>query len=133
MRYSKWDEVILKVEDSFGYRDKIPSRLKVMILGFDTDVDSSCAQYLCYVPPYERIPYGFPTFTIDRHHVRHFKLEPKFLGDTGCFITVKHPIYKHVVAPKGEKCDKCQSFFEGVNRGEDGTYMCRSCRENPYR
>lgn len=132
MRYSKWDEVVLKVEDNFGYKDKVAARLKVMVLGFDTDCDSDCAQYLCYVPVYERIPYGFPTFTIDKYHVRHFDLDPKFLGDTGCFITAKMPIYHHTPAPKGEKCDHCKDFYEGAVR-EDGIYLCRPCKENPYR
>lgn len=133
MRYSKWDEVVLKVDDAFGYKDKVFARLKVMVLGIDTDCAGNHAQYLCYVPPYERVPYGFATFTIDRHHIRHFNLEAKFLGDMGCFITSKNPIYKHIVAPKGEKCDKCKTFFEGVNREDDGTYFCRSCKENPWR
>lgn len=132
MRYSKWDEVILKVEDKFGYRDKITTKLKVMVIGYDTDVDSSDAQYLCYVPPYERIPYGFPTFTIDRYHIRALDVDPKFLGDTGCFITARMPIFKHLPAPKGEKCDHCLTFFEGAIR-EDGTYLCRACKDNPYR
>lgn len=133
MRYSKWDEVVLKVEDRFGYRDKFYSHLKVMIIGFDTDCEGSSAQYLCYVPPYERVPFGFPTFTIDRHHAKHFGLDPKFVGDVGCFITSRMPVYKHIVAAKGEKCDHCKTWFDGAIREEDGTYLCRSCRENPYR
>jgi hypothetical protein len=132
MRYSKWDEVILKVEDRFGYRDKVYSRLKVMVLGFDADNDSDSAQYLCYVPAYERVPYGFPTFTITKQHLRYFGVEDKFLGDTGCFITARMAIFKHLPAPKGEKCDKCGDFGIGAVRS-DGVYLCRPCRENPYR
>lgn len=132
MKYSRWDEVILKVEDSFGYSDKVTTRLKVVILGIDIDVAGNHAQYLCYVPPYERIPYGFPTFTINKTHVRHFSLEDKFLGDTACFITIKNPIYKHIIAAKGEKCDRCNTWFDGAER-HDGSFRCRACIENPYR
>lgn len=130
MRYSRWDEVVLKIDDSFGGRDKTFARVKVMILGVNTNCDP--AQYLCYVPPYERIPYGFPTFIIDKYHAKQFELDDKFLGDTGCFITTMDPIYKHVAAAAGEKCDHCKNWVEGALR-EDGVYLCRLCRDNPYR
>ena len=132
MRYSKWDEVVLKVEDSFGYREKIFNQLKVMILGVDNNSSCDHPQYLCYVPVYEVIPMGFSTFTIDRHHAKHFNIEAKFIGDTGCFITNKNPIYKHLPAAKGEKCDHCGDWADGAERNY-GVYLCRSCRENPYR
>lgn len=132
MVYSKWDEVILKVEDLFGYRDKVYAKLKVMIIGVSTDCDGDYAQYLCYVPAYERIPYGFPTFTINRQHLKYFDVDPKFLGDIGCLITQAMPIFKHLPAPRGEKCDHCGDFGMGAVRTDD-TYICRLCRENPYR
>lgn len=132
MRYSKWDEVILKVEDRFGYRDKFNSRLKVMVIGFDPDCEGDYAQYMCYVPPYERIPFGFQTFTCERIHIREFDIDPRFLGDQVCLITARTPIYKHIPAPKGEKCDHCKDFHIGAIR-TDGVYLCRPCRENPYR
>ena len=133
MRYAKWDEVILIVDDKFGYKDKVTSHLKVMILGFDTDYDSDYAQYLCYVPAYEKIPYGFPTFTIDKHHIKHFNVEPRFLGDAGCFITTRFEIYKHIVAPKGDNCDHCKTWFNDAVRNDKGAYMCRACAADPYR
>lgn len=134
MRYSLWDEVVLKVDDTFGYGDRIFSRLKVMIIGFDVDCDDEHAQYLCYIPSYERIPCGFDTFTIDKYHVRHFDLDPKFTGDAGCFITAWTPTFAHHPAPKGENCSKCGDFCVGVSADDsDQPYRCRSCRENPYR
>lgn len=132
MKYHVWDEVVLKVDDLFGYKDKVFSRLKVMVLGFDSDCIGDRGQYLCYVPSYERVPCGFPTFVIDQGHQRHFKFDPKFIGDIGCFITIANPIYKHLPAPKGEKCDRCKTWFEGAER-DSGVYLCRGCRENPYR
>lgn len=132
MKYHVWDEIILRVDDQFGYKDKVVSRLKVMVLGFESDVVGNRAQYLCYVPPYEKVPYGFNTFVIDRHHQRHFKFDQKFIGDTGCFITAANPIHKHIPAAQGERCDHCNEFFAGAVRDENG-YKCRSCRENPYR
>ena len=75
MKYNKGDSLSLKVADSFGYRDKVFSCVNVMVLAIDTDCDGDNAQYICYVPSYERIPYGFHTFPINRHHVKHFKLD----------------------------------------------------------
>lgn len=133
MMYTKWDEVVLKLDDCFGYKDKVVSYLKVMVLGIEVDFNGDHTQYLCYVSPNERIPHGFPTFVIDRYHARHFHLEPKFIGDTGCFITGENPILKRIPAPKGEKCDRCRTFFEGAERDDEGNYRCRACRENPWR
>lgn len=133
MRYSKWDEVVLKIDDNFGYRDTIFVRLKVMIIGCDVNNNSDSAQYLCYVPPYEHVPCKFPTFTINRHHAKYFEFEQKFIGDTGCFITTKMKIFKHIPAVSGEKCDHCKDWFDGAVRDDDGIYTCRACRENPWR
>ncbi len=123
-----WDEVVLRVEDAFGYVDKVPTRLKVMIIG----IDEVNEVYLCYVPPYERIPHGFGTFTIDARRARYYGTDDKFIGDTGCFISDNWPTYKHIVAPIGEKCDICKTFFEGTTKPPGGAYRCRSCRENAW-
>ena len=133
MKYSRWDEVILKVDDLFGYTDRIVSHLKVMVIGSDVDCYGDHAQYLCYIPPYERVPGGFQTFKINRFHLRHFDIEPKYLGDDGCFITADDPIHKHIPAARGERCDHCDDFIAGGERNEQGSFHCRACRENPYR
>lgn len=132
MSYSLWDEVILKLQDTFGYKDKVFTKLKVMIVAIDYDSNDDRVRYLCYVPSYEKIPHGFSTFTIEKFHERRFGVDKKFVGDTGCFITSMLPIYKHIPAPKGEKCDHCGQWFEGVER-KDGVYTCRPCTEDPYR
>lgn len=133
MKWRPWDELVLKVDDEFGYKDKVISHLKVMILGIEVNDFDDVVQCLCYVPPYERVPYGFKTFAIDRHHQRHFRFDPKFVGDVGCLITSNHPIHKRIAAPLGERCDHCNDFHEGATRSGEGTYLCRACRENPYR
>lgn len=132
MRYSVWDEVVLRVEEQFGYGDQIFKQLKVMIIGVDHSTANDHTQYLCYVPPYESVPFGFPTFKIDHKHARHFLLEAKFIGDIGCFITANNPIFKHIPAPNGELCDRCRTWVDDARR-ENNAFMCRACRENPYR
>jgi hypothetical protein len=132
MKYSKWDEVVLKVADSFGYKVKVTTPLKVMIIGYEVDCEGDDAQYLCYVPSYERIPFGFQTFQISQRHVRHFEIEPKFIGDVGCFITAKMPIYKHIRTTPGEKCNKCGDWHDNAVKLND-VFICHSCKNNPYR
>lgn len=132
MKYSVWDEVILKVEDKFGYSDKYYSKLKVIILGVDYDTSDSYAQYLCYIPPYENLPYQFKTFIIDRYHVKTYNCDSKFIGERGCLISAWTPTYQHIPAPKGEYCDRCRTWFEGVEN-IDNKFRCKSCRDNPYR
>lgn len=132
MRYSTWDEVILKVEDKFGYSDKYYTKLKVIILGVDYNSSGDCAQYLCYVPPYERVPYQFKTFTINKYHITNFDCDPKFLGEEGCLISAWTPTYKHIPAVEGEHCSRCRTWFEGVEK-VDNKFTCKSCRDNPYR
>jgi len=133
MPYSKWDEVVLSIEDSFGYGHKLFSKLKVIVIGYDCNVGYD-VQYLCYVPPYETVPCGFKTFKITQAHIKYFNADKKFLGDYGCFITKSTQIHKHAPAETGEKCDRCGIWCGGAERGfNDDAFMCSSCRTNPYR
>ncbi len=133
MKYNVWDELILNVEDLFGYKEKVNSHLKVMIIGLNQEDDLMRVQYLCYIAPYMTIPYGFHTFKIAEHHQRYYGFDKKFLGDTGCFITAVNSVYKHMPAPEGRHCDHCNEFFEGAYLEEDTFFLCRACKLNPYR
>lgn len=132
MKYSVGDEVIIKVDDLFDYGYKIYTPLKVVVLGFDSDCDSDYGQYLCYIPCYESIPYGFKTFKIGKQHVIYLGIDPKFLDETACFITAQTQTYRHIPAPVGESCIRCKTWCAGAEK-TDGVYKCRDCRENPYR
>lgn len=131
--YVKWDEVIIRVDTTFGYTTKIQTPLKVIVLGRDGGQTESTSQYLCYVPPYETIPPDFPTFTINSSHARYFKLEQKFIGETGCFISIWTPVIKLIPAPDGERCSRCGEWFDGVEAPDFEYFTCWSCRTNPYR
>ena len=130
MRYKVGDELVLKVDSSFGYRDKTFRRVKVQVIGHNTDNDSDQAEYLVYVPPYEHLS---GTWQLTPRHASYYEVDPKFIGDDVAFIKARHPIYKHVPAPVGERCDHCNEFFEGAVRADDGSYMCRACRLDPWR
>ncbi len=130
MRYRVGDEVVLKIEDTFGYGDVVYRRAKVQVIGYDMEDSSDYLQFLCYVPPWENVP---KTFTINGTHLRHLDMHPKFLGDKGCFITGQTPIYDHIRTKPGLNCERCDEFCEGAQVAKGQTYRCRACRENPYR
>lgn len=130
MMYRIGDEVVLKIQDTFGYTDTTYRSAKVQVIGYDTDDSSTYTQYLCYVPPYETVP---KSFVINRTHIKLLNVDPKFLGDTGCFITMFTETYKHIPAKDGALCARCDEFCEGAQHTDDEPYFCRACRENPYR
>jgi hypothetical protein len=130
MRYRKGDELILKVEDDFGYADKTYRSAKVQVIGFNVDCDGPEAEYLVYVPPYVQLA---NSWTLTKRHANHFQVDPKFIGDSVAFVVARHPIYKHLPAIPGERCDHCKDFFEGATRDGAGAYLCRACQLNPYR
>ena len=50
MRYRRGDELLLKVEDDFGYDDITYSSVKVQVIGFNVDCSGDEAEYLCFPP-----------------------------------------------------------------------------------
>jgi len=129
MRYDRGDEVILKVEDSFGHTDTTYREVKVMVIGYSTDTEGSDLEYLCYVPPYSVIS---SSFTLREWHAKRFGIDQKFIGDQGCYITNRTPIAKKLPATPGEKCRRCREFT-AYALPVNGGYFCRACKENPYR
>lgn len=130
MRYRIGDELILKIEEDFGYSQKTHRRVKVQVIGYNIDCDGDDAEYLVYVPRYETLKH---TWTLSEHHARWYHVDRKFIGDDVMFIAAHHPVYKHLPAPQGEQCDRCHEFVEGAVRDNHGDYTCRACRFNPYR
>lgn len=130
MKYGLWDEILLKVEDDFGYLDKTYRSVKVMVIGYDISTNGADADYLCYVPQYEHIQ---DSFKINDRDIKQYNLEKKFLGDQAIFITRDTQIYKHIRAVQGEKCDRCSVFVELAMRDENYEYKCKACKLNPWR
>lgn len=128
--YSRWDEIVLKINDTFGYDHEIYVKLKVTVLGYNGDENNML--YLCYVSPTQKIPIDLKTIKINRHHVTHFGVDEKFIGDIGCFITDADPIYRHIPTTPGETCDRCKVWVDYAEKTND-KYFCIDCRINPYR
>lgn len=130
MLYSTWDEIILKVNDTFGYDHKIFVELRVIVLG--NDVSNGDTWYLCYIPPTEKIPRDFQTVKINTGHITRYGAKKTFLGEQGCFIIESDPIFRHIPATPGAECKRCKTWVDFAEESEAG-YRCRDCRINPYR
>lgn len=94
------------------------------IVGFDT------RGYYLYVPPYIMIKGSSP---LDHVLCRKLNIDAKFLGSHAVYIFAGLICQvKHIV--DGLACVKCQDFFQMAEPNqEDGTLVCWSCRDNPYR
>lgn len=130
MRYRKGDELVLKVDASFGYSDKTYRPVKVLIIGHNVDSENDEAEYLVYVPPYEHLS---GTWTLLDKHASWYGADRKYIGDSVTFIRARHPIYKHLPGKVGSNCDRCKEFIEGAERDQSGAFKCSACRFNPYR
>lgn len=130
--YAKWDEIVIKHETTFGYTTPTFEGVKVTIVGMLLNEASDTISYLCYVPKYLSLPLGFDRFRLSDRLARLYGADARFVNELACYVNDSTPILRHIRAPKGETCDHCKTWFEGVER-KDGSYNCRACRENPYR
>jgi hypothetical protein len=130
MRYVRGDELILKIEENFGYKDLTVRHVKVQIIAHNVISQYDEAEYLVYVPPYEHLS---GTWRLTLRDAQRYQVDKKFIDDDVIFIDPYHPISKHIPSIPGAKCDHCNEFFAGAVPEGDGTYWCRACRHNPYR
>lgn len=130
VQYNIWDEIILSVEEQFGYGETFFRPVKVTIVGHSDDPDNPMTEYLCYVPQYEIIK---ESFKIADRHLRWWGADKRFLGEQGLFIAASARITKHIPAIPGERCTHCLEFIPHASKDSDQAYRCRACHENPYR
>ena len=91
--------------------------------------DKSTGYYL-YVPCY-RLLKG--SVTVDKSLCKQYGIDHKFLGEQVILIQVS-AIYKISSILDGCFCANCHEFFQMAEPNqEDGTLICWSCRQNPYR
>jgi hypothetical protein len=130
MKYAVNDQVILKVLQQFKDYPGTFKPVNVTVIGFNVNEHIDTIEYICYVPPYETL---LNSFKINEQHASYYGIKKKYVGEIGCFITTTTVIYKHTKAPTGSTCTKCDEFIMYAGCDELGIYVCRSCRENPYR
>jgi hypothetical protein len=86
--------------------------------------------YYLYVPCYILLK---GSVLADKHLVKRLKINPRFLGERVMYIQ-ESMILKVSSVLDGLFCAKCHEFFMmSEPNQEDGTLICWSCRQNPYR
>jgi len=128
MGYKIGDELVVLVDDTFGYRDIVMRPVKVQIIG--REGDGSSTLYLCYVPSYLSHPNS--SMMTDRT-LKRYGADKKFLNDEGIVIRQGSDVVKHIPCQEGEKCDHCGDFIISGVRDMDNCFKCRACHENPWR
>lgn len=122
--YHVGDELVLRIEEDFGYTDKTFRDVKVQVIGVGIDQD------VCYVPHYLNVP---GSFRLGANHMKWFGFHKKFLNEMGLLILPDTKIVRVIKAIQGEPCERCQEFIIGAVKSLDEPVRCRACRENPYR
>lgn len=86
--------------------------------------------YYLYVPPYRLLK---NTFKADKYQCRHLDIEPRFT-DTDILYIDENLIRSVHSVLDGMKCAKCKEFTPmAESNQENETFICWSCRTNPYR
>jgi hypothetical protein len=125
MAYNIGDEVLARVDDSEPGDRSHTQDVKLQIIGFGNGYDSH--QLLCYVPQYLNVR---ASFKLGRVHQRQYKFDPKFLDEYGTFVNKVHVIH-HFPAVPASICSNCGTLVHLAEGGVE--YVCRPCRENPWR
>lgn len=123
-KFNIGDEIIAKTNVG-TIEEPVYDLIKIQIIGFGNG--SNDTDLLCYVPQYQHTP---RSFKLTRLHQRYYNFNDKFLNERATFVK-EHEITKHIPAPSGALCIKCQNFVMWAEQNE--TFLCRSCKENPYR
>jgi hypothetical protein len=93
-------------------------------------VASDIEGYYLYVPDYCHLQGGS---ILDASRARRLNIDPRYIGDTIFYIS-EAQIYRVAYQLDGQKCAHCHDFFiMAEHNQEDGTFLCYSCRDNPYR
>ena len=86
--------------------------------------------YYLYVPPYLSLR---NTFTIDEAQCKTLSIDLRFLNRKGVYIK-GGMVYKVNMVFDGTKCCRCHDFVHMAGPNQlDGTFLCWSCRGDPFR
>ncbi len=127
------DHVVCKLRDSAlaARHEKSDSKIILTIAG-RIMLDENTWEYVAYVPEYEA-PMIKSTFKIRPELAKRYGMHPKYIGELGVTLR-KNNIIRISRKQDGMSCCNCDEFYDkaGPNQ-EDGSLICWSCRQNPYR
>lgn len=83
-----------------------------------------------FVPDYYIIR---ETVKIDQRRIQHLHIDPRFIDEDMVYVRESH-VCEVVYVIDGLRCHCCGEFYQmAVPNQEDGkTFLCWSCRFNPY-
>ncbi len=85
---------------------------------------------------YLYIPHYYPlkgTKIADKHQCKNLKIDKRFLGENIIYIQGNMIAHIHDKLD-GMSCAICKEFYRYSQANQpDGTLICFSCRQNPYR
>lgn len=127
MAYNIGDEVVCRVDESEEEDRSYTKDVKLQIIGIGNGLES--ALLLCYVPQYISVR---SSFVLTKHHMKQYGFDPKFLGEYAALVTKSH-VVNHEPAVPAIKCTNCETLVHYANATKGEEYVCRACRDNPWR
>lgn len=86
--------------------------------------------YYLFVPHYFLLK---TSFVIDKYKIKNLGINKKYLDENAVYIQ-ENLVASVEARGDGMTCKICKEFFPySVANQEDGTLICFSCRQNPYR
>ena len=127
------DHVICKVKDGniLVRHECCHDRITVTIVGRIL-LDENTWEYVAYIPEYEAS--GIKSiFKIRPEFAKRYDVHPKYIGEFGISLR-KNNIIRISHRSDGMWCANCEEFYNKVEPNQkDRTFICYSCRQNPYR
>jgi hypothetical protein len=110
--------------------DLYDTTICLRIIGFIVD-NAGNAEYVAYLPREEHNRVQ-PTLMVGTFLLRNYNIHDKYLSVPGVYLRDNN-IMSVVSREDGAKCRVCTDFVYMAEADcEDGTFVCRRCRENPY-
>jgi formylmethanofuran dehydrogenase subunit E len=127
------DHVVCKLKDGAlaARHEKSEDRITVNVIG-RISLDENTWEYAAYIPEYEvgRIK---STFKLRPEFAKRYGIHPKYVGESAISLR-KNNIVRISYRPDGMTCSNCDEFYDKAAANQsDGTLICYSCRQNPYR
>lgn len=115
-----------KVGDSLviNYYNR-PDDIDIFIIGKNKKNED---EFLCYVLNDVNIS---DSFKITCKHLEEFNVHKKYLGTMGVKIYSFTYVKKHIKAPPGCTCTKCNEYV--LDAEEIENFICYGCKQSPYR
>jgi formylmethanofuran dehydrogenase subunit E len=127
------DHVVCKLRDGniAARHERSEDRVTLTVAG-RIILDENTWEYVAYIPEYEAQMVK-SAFKIRPELAKRYGMHPKYVGEFGVTLR-KNNIIRVSHRPDGLTCSNCDEFYDKAEANqEDGSLVCWSCRQNPYR